>query len=253
MAAFLAGLNDLIIAGAIASYYFRDNGQVSRFPVASSFKRAIRYHLGSIAFGSLLIAIVQFIRLLCKYFEKTLKGKDNRVFKFLLRCMDYLFKCVERFLKFITHNAYIHIALYGDNFCTSARKAFSTLMGNALRVVAINFITSFLLFIGKGAIMAGTGVLGYVLLMRLVPTSESPYTYFAMPMLIILVMAYLVASCFLSVFGMAIDTLFLCFCEDQTKHELKHMSPEMKHFMEAQGEVKKTPDNEDAPKEEKKK
>ena len=38
-------------------------------------KWILRYHFGSIAFGSLIIAIVQFIRLMFEYFRKKFSGK----------------------------------------------------------------------------------------------------------------------------------------------------------------------------------
>jgi hypothetical protein len=37
---------------------------VTGWPVAASFGRVLRYHLGSLAFGSLIIAIVQLIRII---------------------------------------------------------------------------------------------------------------------------------------------------------------------------------------------
>ena len=44
-----------------------------------------RYHLGSLAFGSLLIAIVQLIRVFLEYLENQLKDTENPVAKFLLK------------------------------------------------------------------------------------------------------------------------------------------------------------------------
>ena len=44
-----------------------------------------RYHLGSIAFGSLLIAIVQIMRLILTYIERKLKSYDNPVIIFVVK------------------------------------------------------------------------------------------------------------------------------------------------------------------------
>jgi len=72
---------------------------------------AHRYHLGSIAFGALIIAIVQFVRLILKTIESQLKGKENAAMKFMLKMMDCCLRCFEKFLKFITRNAYIEVCL----------------------------------------------------------------------------------------------------------------------------------------------
>jgi len=44
-----------------------------------------RYHWGSLAFGSLLIAIVQMIRVVLEYFDRKLKGTKNPVAKFIIK------------------------------------------------------------------------------------------------------------------------------------------------------------------------
>lgn len=67
------------------------------------------YHLGSIAFGSFIIAVVQFIRIIFEYYRQKIQAanKDNPVVKFLLCCTSYLLLCLERCVKFISKNAYI--------------------------------------------------------------------------------------------------------------------------------------------------
>ena len=64
---------------------------------------------GSIAFGSFLIALVQFIRIIFEYYKRQLEkaGKENKVVKILLCLTSYLLDCLERFIKFISKNAYI--------------------------------------------------------------------------------------------------------------------------------------------------
>jgi len=42
-------------------------------------------HLGSIAFGSLLIAICQLIRILLEFLDRRLKGRENRFAKILIK------------------------------------------------------------------------------------------------------------------------------------------------------------------------
>ena len=44
-----------------------------------------RYHLGSLAFGSLIIAIIQMIRVILEYVDHKLKGSENRIAKFFLK------------------------------------------------------------------------------------------------------------------------------------------------------------------------
>ena len=76
----------------------------------------------------------------------------------------FLFNTVSpsiRFMRFLNRNAYIMCAMKGSNFCVSAKDAFNLLMRNIVRVVVLNGIVNFLLFIGKLVIVVGVGTLSY--------------------------------------------------------------------------------------------
>lgn len=66
---FLFGCQDFVIGGAVSKWFFTRNKSKLSFPILISFAHLIRYHLGSVCFGSLLIAIIQFIRAIIKSVE----------------------------------------------------------------------------------------------------------------------------------------------------------------------------------------
>jgi len=81
-------------------------------------------HLGSVAFGSLIVAIVDMIRLIFDYIHLKLKevsgaGTSSAV-GCCLKCLGCLIDCFERFIRFINRHAYIQIAMTGENFCKAA-------------------------------------------------------------------------------------------------------------------------------------
>uniref|UniRef100_A0A4D5RA77 Choline transporter-like protein n=1 Tax=Scolopendra viridis TaxID=118503 RepID=A0A4D5RA77_SCOVI len=218
---FVTGLGEMVLAGAFATWYWAfDKRNVPTFVITASFCRTFRYHLGSLAFGSLLIAIVRMIRVLLEYIDRKLKEySDNTISKALMCCLKCCFWCLEKFIKFINRNAYIMIAIYGKNFCVSAKNAFFLLMRNIARVVVLDKVTDFLLFIGKMTVVAGVGVLSFVYFNGAIPVDyikdHTPaLNYPVVPVLVIIVGSYAIASCFFSVYSMAVDTLFLCFLED---------------------------------------
>ena len=57
--------------------FFRDKSDL-KLPVATSFWRLVRYHLGSVAFGSFIIALVQLIRIIMQYIERKLAKKGGK-------------------------------------------------------------------------------------------------------------------------------------------------------------------------------
>ncbi|XP_014748718.1 PREDICTED: choline transporter-like protein 2, partial [Sturnus vulgaris] len=156
---------------------------------------------------------------------------ENKFAKFLLSCLKCCFWCLEKFIKFLNRNAYIMIAIYGTNFCTSARNAFFLLMRNIIRVAVLDKVTDFLFFLGKLLIVGSVGILAFFFFthrIKLVQDTAPPLNYYWVPILTVIVGSYLIAHGFFSVYGMCVDTLFLCFLEDLERND---GSAEKPYFM----------------------
>ncbi|XP_051011956.1 choline transporter-like protein 2 isoform X4 [Acomys russatus] len=241
LANFVLALGQVTLAGAFASYYWamQKPDDMPAFPLFSAFGRALRYHTGSIAFGSLILAIVQIIRVILEYLDQRLKAAQNKFAKFLMVCLKCCFWCLEKFIKFLNRNAYIMIAIYGTNFCTSAKNAFFLLMRNIIRVAVLDKVTDFLFLLGKLLIVGSVGILAFFFFtrrLRIVQDTAPPLNYYWVPILTVIIGSYLIAHGFFSVYGMCVDTLFLCFCEDLERNDGSHerpyfMSPELRDIL----------------------
>ncbi|KAM9784405.1 choline transporter-like protein 2 isoform X1 [Syngnathus typhle] len=221
---FVTALGQMTLAGAFASYYwaFVKPADIPSFPIFSSLGRSLRYHTGTLAFGSLILSIIQIIRVLLEYLDHKLKGAHNKFTRFLLCCMKCCFWCLEKCIKFLNRNAYIMVAIYGKNFCTAARDAFFLLMRNIIRVAVLDKVTDFLLFLGKLLIVGLVGVFAFFFFSGRVKAFEdtAPHLhYYWVPILTVVVGSYLIAHGFFSVYAMCVDTLFLCFCEDLERND----------------------------------
>ncbi|XP_045657967.1 choline transporter-like protein 5 isoform X6 [Ursus americanus] len=212
------------LAGAFASYYWalKKPDDIPPYPLFTAFGRAIRYHTGSLAFGSLILALVQMFKFVLEYLDRRLKEAQNNISKFLQCCLKCCFWCVEKMVKFFNRNAYVMIAIYGKNFCRSARDAFNLLMRNVLKVAVMDKVTDFVLILGKILVAGCIGVLAFLLFTHRLPTMiEGPTSlnYYWIPLLTVIIGSYLVAHGFFSVYAMCIDTIFICFCEDLERND----------------------------------
>ncbi|KAJ4932652.1 hypothetical protein JOQ06_011069 [Pogonophryne albipinna] len=211
---FVTALGQMTLAGAFASYYWAFNkpDDVPAFPVFSSLGRSLRYHTGTLASSEVLL----------EYLDHKLKGAHNKCTKFLLCCLKCCFWCLEKFVKFINRNAYIMTAIYGNNFCTSAKNAFFLLMRNMIRVAVLDKVTDFLLFLGKLLIVGLVGIFAFFFFsgrVRAFKDTAPHLHYYWVPILTVVVGSYLIAHGFFSVYAMCVDTLFLCFCEDLERND----------------------------------
>ena len=226
--AFIFGVGQITIAGAAATYYFTLNKKkLPMTPVLTSFYRVFRYHLGSVALGSLLVAIVQFLRILLWYFTKRARQTKAPAFlQYIFACIQCCLGCVEKIFKWINKNAYIHIAINGTSFCTSAATAFGLVVRNALRTLAVDFVSDFVLFLGKLAVSAAIFFASWAILQWRQTELNLNYTF--APAIIIAVEAYVISHIFMGVYHMVIDTIFLCFLEDAERND---GSAEKPYFM----------------------
>ncbi|KAL1132044.1 hypothetical protein AAG570_011652 [Ranatra chinensis] len=223
---FVSGLSDMVLAATFATWYWTFHKRnVPFFTLTEAFMRTVTYHLGTVAFGSLIIAICSFIRAMIEYTERKIKKYENTCIKVIFCCCRCFFWCLEKFLRFISKNAYIMCAIHGKNFCLSARDAFSLLMRNVIRVVVVDKVTDFLFFIGKIVVTAIVVAGSYFFFIR----NESIHiNYIWLPLVIIAAGTYIVTCIFFGVYSMAVDTLFLCFLEDCERND---GSPQKPYYM----------------------
>jgi hypothetical protein len=172
----------------------------------------MRYHIGTAALGSLVIASVQVIRWMIAKAQKKARELDNKVGQTLLCCCQCCMWCFEKILKFLNKNAYIQTAIFGTPFCRSAREAFSLIVRNAGKVASITYVSTLILFVGKIFVSALTTGGAYMYMeYELGSSLYSP----AGPCVIIFVMSYFIGNMFLDIFDMSTSTVLQCFIADE--------------------------------------
>ncbi|XP_064552988.1 choline transporter-like 2 [Drosophila montana] len=227
---FISAFSDMVLAATFARWYWTfKKRDVPYFTLTHAFCQTALYHLGTLAFGSLILAICRLIRLVLEYIDAKLKKYDNTVTRAILCCMRCFFWLLETFLRFLNKNAYIMCAIHGKNFCSSAKDAFNLLMRNFLRVVTLDKVTDFLFFLSKLLLTAGAGVSTYYFLDN--NPSVIQLNHKAVPTTVVVIGSFLITSVFFGVYSMAVDTLFLCFLEDCERND---GTPEKPYFMSKQ-------------------
>lgn len=207
---FIFAASQLCLAGAVALWYFK---KPTDSPVCDSMSKLVKYHLGSVAKGSFLITLFKIPRLILTYMYtrlKTAAGKGNDLADCMLKCCICCFWCLEKFIRYLNHNAYTVIAIESINFCPAAGVAWKAIWTHVVSVATINGIGDFVLFLGK---LAVAGICGFIALLMLKNSDE--VQFYMIPVFIISVFAFFVAHIILSLYEIVVDTLFLCVYEDR--------------------------------------
>ena len=231
--AFIGGVALTTMAGAISGWYFSQlpaeaeavpalaKLKYSRgaCPVAASLGRTLRYHLGSVAVGSFLIALVQLARAAMAYVANQLKAaaKGNSWLAFALCCANCCLSCLDCCIQVVTKNAYIYVALKGEGFLASGRRVFSLITQHGAVFAVVNVLGVLIVTLGKVLISVISAFVAYLIVENYAIFQAGGAQQLSSSWLVILVtlfFGYATGSAFMSVFDVAVDTVLVCYVTD---------------------------------------
>ena len=202
---FITALGQIIMAMAVSYWYFsRDKAkEIGNSTVSKSIRTTLRYHAGTAAFGSCIIAIIKLIRAIIANFQKkALKAAQKakatgnpvgvaaaQVIMAVLCAVQCCMWCVEKCMKFLNKNAYIQTAIFGYSFCKAARKAFFLILRNILRIAAVVIVSEFVIILGLILIPLVVCFLSYLTMMNS-PAINDELNGFVGPIAAIFVISY---------------------------------------------------------------
>eukprot|EP00051_Salpingoeca_urceolata_P033674 m.21737 g.21737 ORF g.21737 m.21737 type:complete len:667 (-) comp6538_c0_seq2:124-2124(-) len=235
---FILACEEFVVSFAVVTWYFAASRKTFKSPLFKAIYAVTRFHLGSMALGSLLVAIVQFIRAVLMYLKERMDDNTSKVAKFILKCVLCCLWCAEHCIKYINKVAYVETAIYGYSFCKAARQGFSLLLDNLPLVATVNGMAGLVLFIMKLLVVTTAGILSLSVLRQ-----DENLHYYGLVVFVICFFAYAIADAFFDVYKLTIDALLVCFCEDKTRNNGQdkpyHMSKNLLKFMEKNAVTRK--------------
>ena len=136
------------ICGTIGVWYFLFPQYVPNKPVYASFRRSITTSFGSICYGSLIIAVVQTIRLFITLLRSIVRDRNNNFCaQCILGCISCMLQCIEDIIEYINHYAFVRISIYGMNFCNSAKETLQLFRSRGFDLIINDDLTNSVLLL----------------------------------------------------------------------------------------------------------
>jgi hypothetical protein len=179
------------------------------------FKFAYFNHMGSIAFGAFIIAVVRFIRIVFIYAaQKAAKASgENVVAQTVVKVGACILGCFERVCDYINTSAFAYIAVSGQGFCRSARSAFLLQLKHLTKFAFANLIAKVFIFIGKIAITAAN-CYSLLMIMTHVTKDTDEISSYLGPFAVVGLFTFFTASIFLGLFDTSVTALLTCLSID---------------------------------------
>lgn len=201
---FIIGCQYMIISGGVAAWFFTRNKSYLDAPVSTAFRVLCKFHMGTVAIGSLIITIMTVVRMLIKGLI------NNEKTRWIIDCC---LANVEEFLKFLSKNAYIQTAMHGQPFFKSGKRAAKLLINNAANIIAVNSIGDFVLVIAQILLIALCSVCSIMICQSTGLNHSWALSAICVFTAICMVLTYF------AIFEATIDSIFICFCEDTSLND----------------------------------
>ena len=234
--AVISAYAQFVYSSSACIWYFTSEKGTEDNIIKKSFKRGIRYHFGSLAFGALIVAIVRFIMVWLESIKKRVestagKTSESKCFRCIITCLQCCIGCIGKCMEFINKHAYIQIALKGDSFCTAAWEGFALVVRNLGRFSTLAAIGSLFTTIGTIFISVSSAIIGYFLITE-VPYFSEKLNSCILPVTVFLIIGLVMGLVTMSIFGISGDALMHSFLLDEelNKGQAKAF-PDLQKFM----------------------
>lgn len=228
---FVTALYQFSVAFSVAKYYHtapddhphaHDSDRHTGFcAVGEGAWIGLTKHSGSLAFGTFILAITQFVHYLAEYVErKNEQGVENPVVHCLTCCISCCCACCEQVVKFVNRNVFFIIAITSKSFCGSVRSLLHIIADYGGAMAVLNGATVIFQIVGGLLITAASGFVAELLFFH--NGYEEPEVGVVISCLIAAVVAY----SFMTIFDATTDTLLFCYALDHNRHNHACTAPE---------------------------
>jgi hypothetical protein len=197
-------------------YYFgpKELGEMPKHPTASSFVRASTLSLGSIAFGSLIVTILDLLRLILQAAQNNANADGHPVEACLACCAACFVGMLQSLVEYFNRYAYIEIALYGKSYLPAAKDTWRLFKDRGIDALVNDSLVGMTLMWGAYAIGLACSLFGYLYLRFTAPAYNDDGQYTAPVIMFSFFSGLVCSNTMSSAIEAGVSTIFVGLGED---------------------------------------
>ncbi|KAH9957911.1 plasma-membrane choline transporter-domain-containing protein [Russula dissimulans] len=171
-----------LAGGPFGSWYYfgpREAGLMPKHSTLRSFWKASTLSLGSVAFGSLIVTVLEIVRLLLSLARNNAEVEGNPVEACLACCAECFIGCIEGLVEYFNKYAYIEIALYGKPYIRAAKDTWNLFKDRGIDALVNDSLVSITLMWGAYAVGVLCSLFGFLYLRYTHPSYNDQGQYTA--------------------------------------------------------------------------
>ena len=201
------------IAGVYGSWFFcySDNNwsNLPKGATRGAFRRATTYSFGSISFGSLIVAIINFVRQIVSVAQSQEAGQGNAAAACAFCILGCLISILQAIAEFINRYAFSHIALYGKAYIPAAKDTWRFMKQRGIDALVNDCLIGPVLSMGSVFVGFACALLAFLYLEFTAPAYNAQGTYFPVILAFSFLIGLQICQVFLTPLGCGVDTFFV--------------------------------------------
>ncbi|KDE06164.1 hypothetical protein MVLG_03446 [Microbotryum lychnidis-dioicae p1A1 Lamole] len=165
---FITNYTLTINAGVYGAVYF--GGFDAKSVAWGAFKRASTYSIGSIAFGSLVVALLDLIRAGLSILRSYEEGQGNGIAALIICCVQCCMGCIAGLVEYFNRYAMIEIALYGKAYIQAAKDTWNLFKDRGIDALVNDSLVNSIWTFGSFAVGALCSAAAYLYLTLINPS-----------------------------------------------------------------------------------
>ncbi|KAJ3757933.1 plasma-membrane choline transporter-domain-containing protein [Lentinula raphanica] len=197
-------------------YYFgpREMGEMPNHPTLSAFGRASTLSLGSIAFGSLIVTLLELLKMIIRAIQNSANEDGHPVEACLACCAACFVGCIESAVEYFNRYAYIEIALYGKSYLGAAKDTWRLFQDRGIDALVNDSLVGMTLTWGAYAVGMLSSLFAYLYLRITDPSYNSNGQYTAPVILFAFLIGLMCSLTLSSAVEAGVSTIFVGLGED---------------------------------------
>ncbi|KRX17632.1 CTL-like protein 1 [Trichinella nelsoni] len=205
---FLIDFQQLSISIAVAEWFFKSKQSNRMTRVFHAVGLTLRYHLGTVILGSLVISLMRVFRAVFSILEAKMLALKKKRATGASGCL----KCIQSILRFCNSAAYTVTAVNGTAFCESSSRASALIGGHLVKFTLVRTLCSLFLFIGKLVVSTLSAIMLSSLLKNNLEINRS-----IVPIIVVFLLAYIYGRMFFSIYDSVVNSMAIIYCIVQTE------------------------------------
>merc|ERR1711939_72574 len=158
------------IAGIFGSFYFSLPDVVQKHVTLSSFRRTMTYSFGSIAEGSLIVALLDVLRAALTLLKNQEAASGDTMGAAIACCASCCVGCIRGLVDYFNRYAYIEIAMFGKKYTKAAKDAWNLLKKRGIDALVNDCLVNNIWTFGSFACGAICSFFAYIYLHQVRPS-----------------------------------------------------------------------------------